>query len=435
MSTPDKPSQPLTRRQLREMRMTGQNPVITPADVTAAGAAAHVPAPEEPSATPEEQAPPAVRETAPADARDEPSPAASEADGREAAPAAEAAALEAAAQESSAPQAPPKASELPQEFGGRPLTRRQVRERERRGAGLTGEQPLPAAGDAGSDAGVATGIPPRERAEDSLAADRAAADRAVKAERVAESETSVVYEVVDEPAPSRDGTTGAAPDELVAEPTVPAATDAQDDAVPAAEDKHAEAPVQTVFVAEVADVAEDAVQEKAADLPDRPVVDPGFGSALFDADKRAGSAPGSFEDILSQSSDSSGSAAAGSTLVLTQDPGPIPLSAPITATGELLLTSSHTLPDGFGSRGHVEGATDGKDVDAVLIDRELPLSSSPTPIAASAAVSTSKSPSEVIRPPAPEKNQKLTLILGITAAALGVALIGVVIVAFTTGVL
>ena len=97
-------------------------------------------------------------------------------------------------------------------------------------------------------------------------------------------------------------------------------------------------------------------------------------------------------------------------------------------------TSTHALPEGFGSRGHAAGTTDGKEVDVVLLDGELPLSSSPTPIAASDAVSTSKSPSEVIRPPAPEKTHRLTLILGITAGALGIAPIGAVVAAFTTGV-
>ncbi|WP_324014681.1 hypothetical protein [Microbacterium sp. JZ37] len=70
----------------------------------------------------------------------------------------------------------------------------------------------------------------------------------------------------------------------------------------------------------------------------------------------------------------------------------------------------------------------------MLIDGEIPLSSSPTPIAASDAVSTSKSPGEVIRPPAPEKNHKLILTLGITAGGLGIAVVAAVVIAYATGV-
>lgn len=67
------------------------------------------------------------------------------------------------------------------------------------------------------------------------------------------------------------------------------------------------------------------------------------------------------------------------------------------------MTGSYELPKGLGSQGHAHGTTDGKDVDAVLIDGELPPASSPTPIAASAAVSTIKPAGEVIRPPAPKR--------------------------------
>lgn len=86
----------------------------------------------------------------------------------------------------------------------------------------------------------------------------------------------------------------------------------------------------------------------------------------------------------------------------------------------------------MGSQGHAFGTTDGKDVDAVLIDGELPPSSSPTPIAASSAVSTIKPAGEVIRPPAPEKGNRLMVTLAIIAGGLALAIGVVLVIAFTT---
>jgi len=68
----------------------------------------------------------------------------------------------------------------------------------------------------------------------------------------------------------------------------------------------------------------------------------------------------------------------------------------------------------------------------VLIDGELPPASSPTPIAASSAISTIKPAGEVIRPPAPEKGNKLMLTLIIVAGGLALAVGVVVVIALTT---
>ena len=70
-----------------------------------------------------------------------------------------------------------------------------------------------------------------------------------------------------------------------------------------------------------------------------------------------------------------------------------------------------------------------------FLDGELPSHSSPTPIAASAAVSTVKMPGEVIKPPTPEKGSRLMMSLAITAGVLAIALVGVLILAFATGAL
>jgi hypothetical protein len=100
----------------------------------------------------------------------------------------------------------------------------------------------------------------------------------------------------------------------------------------------------------------------------------------------------------------------------------------------MLITGSYDLPAGLGSQGHAKGTTDGKDIDAVLIDGELPPASSPTPIAASSAVSTIKPAGEVIRPPAPEKGNKLMITLAITAGGLALVLGTALIIAFSMNV-
>lgn len=173
----------------------------------------------------------------------------------------------------------------------------------------------------------------------------------------------------------------------------------------------------------LADEAEAAPHDGAAQSQDEPAASGSDTSEL---------AAEAFQHSLESSGSTSGNASA---LILKDMPGAAALNAPITATGELILTSSHTLPDGIGTHGAAKGTTDGKDVDDVLIDGEIPQHSSPTPISASSAVSTSKAPGEVIRPPSPEKNHGLMLALGITAGVLGVALIGVVVYVFATGAL
>ena len=169
---------------------------------------------------------------------------------------------------------------------------------------------------------------------------------------------------------------------------------------------------------------------------DRPKVNSAFGASLQSggaADPSTQSRD-SFDGVLSRDTSTNGSVASPHTLIVSQNPTAGPISAPIASTGEVLVTGTYALPDGLGSMGHVPGAADGKEVDATLVDGELPVHSSPTPIAASAAISTAKGQDELIRPPAPEKNSKLMLTLAITAGALALALVGVLVVAFATGV-
>ncbi len=180
--------------------------------------------------------------------------------------------------------------------------------------------------------------------------------------------------------------------------------------------------------------SDDAVESEEEDAPVSSVVNPALGSGLLAGEQPAVSIPPSFDQLIARSGSGSGSTSTPNALILSQTPAATPL-APISSTGEVLITGSFDLPAGLGSKGHAHGTTDGKDVDATLIDGELPASSSPTPIAASAAISTARhSGEEIIRPPAPEKGNKLMLALVVTAGVLALALVGVLILAVTTGV-
>jgi len=179
-----------------------------------------------------------------------------------------------------------------------------------------------------------------------------------------------------------------------------------------------------------AEAAPRAVSQTASAAGSATTVNAGFGERVLAEQPRTAQVD-SFDALIG---DSAGSHhAAPNALIFQQAPAGLSLSGPVASTGEILVTGSYELPSGLGSRGHADGVADGKEVDAVLVDGELAPASSPTPIAASAAIGTIKPAGEVIRPPEPEKGNKLMLALTITAGALAVALVGALIVAITTG--
>ena len=180
----------------------------------------------------------------------------------------------------------------------------------------------------------------------------------------------------------------------------------------------------------------DALAENAPEIAqdeERPVVAPTFGSGLLAGESVEIDLPASFDQLLTRGSTATGALSAPNALILSQTPETGALVSPITGTGEVLVTGTFSLPESFGSSGAMPGRTDNKETDAVLVDGELPASSSPTPIAASSAISTIKSAEDIIKPPAPEKGSRLMLALVITAGALALALTGVLIVALVTG--
>ncbi|WEG10334.1 hypothetical protein PU630_07230 [Microbacterium horticulturae] len=358
MSTPD---QPLTRRQIRELRNTGVTPVIAPAaapDASESGRDAADDATE------------AVQQPAPAPEPVTPSPLP-----RAAAP------------------APVHTAPVPDhnvDLGATPLTRRQARQQERI---RTASVPVITPDVAGAGASVPS----------------------VRPAGTAVVERSPWAPPVDD-APEQSARSAAAP--------APVAT-------PEAEPE----PSFEKLLGVDAPAEDEAPRPGGATPPsnEKPVLNPAFGAKLLSADAKAPEPAASFEQLLTRDTASSGSASAPHALIMSQTSAP--LVAPIAGTGEVLVTGTFALPEGLGSTGHAIGTADGKEVDAILVDGELPAHSSPTPIAASAAVSTIKTNDEVMQAPAPEKGGKLMLSLAITAGVLALALVGVLVYALASGVI
>ncbi|WP_394194026.1 hypothetical protein [Microbacterium foliorum] len=394
MSTSDRQEQgPLTRKQLREIRLTGSTPVISAEEAAAAAAVATPPA----ATPPEEQ--------------------------------------DAAETEPAAPSAPADRGET--EPGNTPLTRRQVRERER---SMTGSVPVGDADesdapDSADDADSTEEVPPVEvpAAE--------APDSDVHDSDVHDSDVHDSDVVDDDDQEDEDSAAADLPAPVSASTNLDTTDDDREPVTSGAGDTSA-AVAELGIDAEAADEVDagdvladvDDVDDDIAD-GERPVVNSAFGQDLLsdDAETRKPFSP-SFDELLTVGDSTGSQHLAPNTLIFNPSPGEGSLSGPVASTGEILVTGSYELPKGLGSQGHAHGTTDGKDVDAVLIDGELPPASSPTPIAASAAVSTIKPAGEVIRPPAPEKGNKLMLILAIVAGGLALALGVSLIVAFTTNV-
>lgn len=413
MTTSDQHGQgPLTRKQLREIRLTGSTPVITDEEAAAApaqtrepDAVVEKPAVEKPAA----QKPAAQRPAAQKPAEQKPAPVAEAPVAAKPAPVAEEAAAPASA--------------------AAPLTRRQARDQERV---RTASVPVVEPEDATPLAPVE---PPAQEPEPQ---EQPPADQTPIVSAVPEFSAPAA------PAVSTDDDIDEDDAEVAITPVSAAGASASVGEMPL--DAAAEEPQEDVddvdavlgldqepALSDTDDVLADVGDDDEVIAPDeRPTVNPAFGASVIDKTQKP-FAP-SFDELLTVGDSSGSQHTSPSALIFTPSPGEGSLSGPVASTGEILVTGSYELPRGIGSQGHAHGVADGKDVDAVLIDGELPPASSPTPIAASSAVSTIKPAGEVIRPPAPEKGNKLMLILAIVAGGLALALGVVLVVAFTTNV-
>ncbi len=405
MSTPEKPESPqLTRRQLRELRNTASNTIITPEEAEAAAAAAA------PVAAP----------------------------------------LPRAAEPVVVAEEPPAAEDV--DLESRALTRRAARQQERlRTASvpvIDGETDE-TAGEASVDEAAAvedeqaTVDASAEATGDDAAAveDEVAVEDETPADEPADDEVVaevVELEVVDVEPVAADVEADESTDDAAADVDAPVPDVDSDDATEAAEalaDAQTESPdVETLLAGDTDEAEAETEEAEDGDEERRAVVAPTFGSGLLAGDGVEIELPTSFDQLLTRGSAATGSLAASNALILSQTPDTGSFSAPVVATGEVLITGTFNLPESFGSTGTSHGSSDGKEIDAVLVDGELPASSSPTPIAASSAISTIKSADDIIKPPAPEKGGRLMLALVITAGALALALTGALIVALVTGV-
>lgn len=397
MSTPEQPATPaLTRKQMREIRNTGSTPVITPE--TTADDGAHS-APTSSSATTHtaQQAPPAP---APAPVIVAPLPRAAE----------------------PAVVAPAPAADSSVDLGASPLTRRQARQQERiRTASVPVITPEVAAAYSAS-----VTVPPASP----LTTPALAPSEPVSVNSgmhdlfgLAPSTAAAPVVVASQP------TAGPEPKGATAPKAESAPVFAPWDAI--APDVHADVDADEAEADPRADLGLDTESDDEDEQKER-VVSPLLGAGLLSGTVDQAELPPSFDQLLARST---GSISMPNALILSQAPEIAPMVAPLSSsTGEVLITGTLNLPEGLGSTGHALGTADGKEVDATLVDGELPAHSSPTPIAASAAISTVKTAGEVIRPPVPEKGSRLMLTLAITAGALALALVGVLILAFVTGV-
>lgn len=399
MSTPEHPATPaLTRKQIRELRNTGSTPVIT-------GAPTSEDVPDAAADAPPISAPAVAPSPGPATAAPFPRPA----------------------EPAAVPPAPVPDSAV--DLGVSPLTRRQARQQERiRTASvpvITPEVVAAHAAASGTAPAFATpaappAVAPYEEPERALFTTPQDEESSVSTD----SGLHALFGIPRESAPAQ-----------------PVAVPNGERPVAAPTSAFAAAPAQPEHAQEDDSFA-DVIGTGEGDDHDEPAaapkaVSPLLGASLLEEDAPAAGEPAavefppSFDQLLARTT---GSIGVPNTLIVSQAPGVAPMTSPVTATGEVIVTGTFNLPEGLGSTGHAKGTADGKEIDATLVDGELPSHSSPTPIAASAAVSTVKTPGEVIKPPAPEKGGKLMMSLAITAGVLALALVGVLILAFATGV-
>lgn len=395
MSTPEQPATPaLTRKQMREIRNTGSTPVITPETTADDGAHSATTSTSAASHT-AQQAPPA-----PAPVIVAPLPRAAE----------------------PAVVAPAPAADSSVDLGASPLTRRQARQQERiRTASVPVITPEVAAAYSAS----VTVPPASPLTTPALAPSEPVSVNSGMHDLFGLAPATAAAPVVVAPQPTAKSETegGAAPKADSAPVFAPW------DAI--APDAHTDADAAEAKADPRADLGLDTESDDEDEQKER-VVSPLLGAGLLSGTVDQAELPPSFDQLLARST---GSISMPNALILSQAPEIAPMVAPLSSsTGEVLITGTLNLPEGLGSTGHALGTADGKEVDATLVDGELPAHSSPTPIAASAAISTVKTAGEVIRPPVPEKGSRLMLTLAITAGALALALVGVLILAFVTGV-
>ncbi|MDQ1588439.1 MAG: hypothetical protein QOJ77_1604 [Microbacteriaceae bacterium] len=137
-----------------------------------------------------------------------------------------------------------------------------------------------------------------------------------------------------------------------------------------------------------------------------------------------------YDQVLSRSVGSSGSATTSNALILPSIPSAPDAMGPLTSTGEILITGSIDLPRSLGATGQHPDRYDSPDMDRMFDQAESELNSSDVaPIRASRAVSTHTSTRGVITPPK-RRGGRLPVVLSITAAVLALGVVALLIVGY-----
>jgi hypothetical protein len=137
-----------------------------------------------------------------------------------------------------------------------------------------------------------------------------------------------------------------------------------------------------------------------------------------------------YDQVLSRSVGSSGSATTSNALILPSIPSAPDAMGPLTSTGEILITGSIDLPRSLGATGQHPDRYDSPDMDRMFDQAESELNTSDVaPIRASRAVSTHTSTRGVIAPPK-RRGGRLPVVLSITAAVLALGVVALLIVGY-----
>ena len=135
------------------------------------------------------------------------------------------------------------------------------------------------------------------------------------------------------------------------------------------------------------------------------------------------------EPITSRNVGQSTAATTTNALILPAIPHP-DATAPLTSTGEILVTGSIDLPRGMGATGAHPDHIDSSDLDRLLDGEENEFNTSEVqPVRASRAISTHTSTRGVIAPPK-KRGNTLPVVLMVTAGVLAIGVIGLLVAAY-----
>jgi hypothetical protein len=166
---------------------------------------------------------------------------------------------------------------------------------------------------------------------------------------------------------------------------------------------------------------------QASETPEPPrTFQPPTGHWSIAADEPEGDDPNA--SLAARSVVSTGSVTTANALILPSVPSLADATGPLTATGELLVTGSIDLPRSLGATGqHPQAGFDSADIDHMFEQAASEnASTDATPIRAANAVSTHTSSRNVITPPK-NRGTRLPTILAITAAVLALGVVGLLV--------